>query len=127
MKEHLHNLQDELNSLGIPFEIGHPFELPSKERILLSLTNLGSGFYSPEDKIVFLTSKELFNEKVRVGRFDSRFKEGTILKSYEDLTPGDYVVHERYGIGISEGIETMNFNGKEEDYYVIMFKQSEIM
>ena len=27
----------------------------------------------------------LFNEKNNVSRFDSRFKSGTILKSYEDL------------------------------------------
>ena len=50
-------------------------------------------------KIVYLTSAELFNDRVKTARFDSRFKEATILKSYEDLEPGDYVVHEYQGIG----------------------------
>ena len=126
-KEHLHTIQDELTSLNIPFEIGHPFELPNKEKIILSLTNLGSGFYSPEDKIVFLTSKELFNEKVRVGRFDSRFKEGTILKSYEDLTPGDYVVHEYQGIGQFVEIQTLETDGMHKDYLKIAYHGGEIL
>ena len=126
-KEHLNIVQDELNSLKIPFETGHPFELPTKEKIILSLTNLAAGFYSNEDKIAFLTSKELFNEKVRTGRFDSRFKEGTILKSYEDLEPGDYVVHEYQGIGQFVEIQTLESEGVHRDYLKIAYHGGEIL
>ena len=126
-KEHLNYIQDELNSLNIPFETGHPFELPKESKIILSLTNIASGFYSLEDKVVFLTSKELFNEKIRVGRFDSRFKEGTILKSYEDLESGDYVVHEYQGIGQFVEIQTLESEGVHKDYLKIAYHGGEIL
>ena len=125
--EQISIIQKQLSALVIPFEIKAPFELPENCHIALSLTNLESGFYLPTPQIVFLTSKELFNEKVRVGRFDSRFKEGTILKSYEDLEPGDYVVHEYQGIGQFIEIQTLETDGIHKDYLKIAYHGGEIL
>ena len=125
-QEHLSLLQKQLNNLTIPFEIKHPFELPDKAKISLCLLNLEAGFELPDDDIVFLTSKELFNEKVRVSRFDSRFKEGTILKSYEDLQPGDYVVHEYQGIGQFIELQTLEVDGVHRDYIKIAYHGGEL-
>ena len=125
--EQLNLIQKQLNSLVIPFEIKEPFELPENSKIALSLANLETGFYLPDEKIAFLTSKELFNEKTRVGRFDSRFKEGTILKSYEDLEPGDYVVHEYQGIGQFLEIQTLETDGVHKDYLKIAYHGGEIL
>lgn len=126
-REHLNVLQEELNKLVIPFEFTHDFDLPKKTNIGLSLTNLQNGFFIPEFKIAFLTSKELFNEKVRVSRFDSRFKEGTILKSYEDLSPGDYVVHEFQGIGQFLELQTLEVDGVHRDYLKIAYHGGELL
>ena len=126
-KEHIHTISEELNKLTIPYEMVEPFELPDKCKIGISLLNLESGFYLPDDKIAFLTSKELFNEKVRVGRYDSRFKEGTILKSYEDLEPGDYVVHEYQGIGQFVELQTLEVDGVHRDYLKIVYHGGELL
>ena len=126
-KEHLVAIQKELNKLVITFEVKHSFELPDKTHISISLTNLSNGFVLPDDKIVFLTSNELFNEKVRVSRFDSRFKEGTILKSYEDLHPGDYVVHEYQGIGQFVELQTLEVDGVHRDYLKIAYHAGELL
>ena len=126
-KENIHAIQDELDAIKIPYEMVQPFEISETAKVSISLTNIESGFYSQEDKIVFLTSKELFNEKVRVGRFDSRFKEGTILKSYEDLEPGDYVVHEYQGIGQFVEIQTLETEGVHRDYLKIAYHGGEIL
>ena len=120
-------LTKQLNELVIPYELTHEFELPEKSNIGISLTNLDSGFVLPDSKVVFLTSKELFNEKVRVSRFDSRFKEGTILKSYEDLEPGDYVVHEYQGIGQFIELQTLEVDGTHRDYLKIAYHGGEIL
>ena len=120
-------LTKQLNELVIPYELTHAFDLPDKTNIGISLTNLDSGFVLPDAKIVFLTSKELFNEKVRVSRFDSRFKEGTILKSYEDLEPGDYVVHEYQGIGQFIELQTLEVDGTHRDYLKIAYHGGEIL
>lgn len=125
--EHASLITKQLNELVIPYELTHDFELPEKTKIGISLTNLESGFVLPDSKIVFLTSKELFNEKVRVSRFDSRFKEGTILKSYEDLEPGDYVVHEYQGIGQFIELQTLEVDGTHRDYLKIAYHGGEIL
>lgn len=125
--EHASLITKQLNELVIPYELTHDFELPDKTKIGISLTNLESGFVLPDSKIVFLTSKELFNEKVRVSRFDSRFKEGTILKSYEDLEPGDYVVHEYQGIGQFIELQTLEVDGTHRDYLKIAYHGGEIL
>ena len=125
--ENINFIQEQLTDLKIPYEMTQGFVLPKKKQIGISLTNLRNGFYLQEDNIVFLTSKELFNEKVRVARFDSRFKEGTILKSYEDLSPGDYVVHEYQGIGQFIELQTMEVDGVHKDYLKIAYHGAEIL
>ena len=125
--EHINIVEQELNKLTIPYEPTKEFELPSKTKIGISLTNLESGFYLPDLNVVFLTSKELFNEKVRIARFDSRFKEGTILKSYEDLQPGDYVVHEYQGIGQFVELQTLEVDGVHRDYLKIAYHGGELL
>ncbi len=43
------------------------------------------------------------------------------LMSYADLSPGDYVVHASYGIGLFEGIETVTVDGITRDYITIQY------
>ncbi len=43
------------------------------------------------------------------------------LMSYAELTPGDYVVHANYGIGLFEGIETVTAGGVTKDYITIKY------
>ena len=125
--EHLAFLVELLDNEHIPYEMGHDFDLPSKTNIVVQLTNLSRGFVYQEKNIVYLTSKELFNEKVNTARFDSRFKEGTILKSFEDLVPGDYVVHEYQGIGQFLELQTLEVDGIHRDYLKIAYWGNEIL
>ncbi len=46
---------------------------------------------------------------------------GERLMSYADLTPGDYVVHSSYGIGMFEGMQTVNIDGVTKDYITIRY------
>ena len=126
-KEHLNLMIDLLNSNNLPFEMVKEFGLPSKTHIGLSISNLNIGFVLEDEKIVFLTSKELFNEKIRITRFDNRFKEATILKSHEDLSPGDYIVHEYQGIGQFLELQTLEVEGKHQDYLKIAYYGGEIL
>ncbi len=40
---------------------------------------------------------------------------------YADLTPGDYVVHEDYGIGIFRGLITLALEGEEREYLLVEY------
>ena len=46
---------------------------------------------------------------------------GQKIMSYADLTIGDYVVHQNYGIGLFEGIETVRVDGTSRDYITIRY------
>ncbi len=43
------------------------------------------------------------------------------LMSYADLSPGDYVVHANYGIGLFEGMQTVTVDGITKDYITIKY------
>ena len=126
-KEHLEAVIDLLNSENIPFEMVDDLSLPSKRQVGLAISSLPIGFVLEEEKVAFLTSKELFNHKIRVTRFDNRFKEATIVRSEEDLSPGDYVVHEYQGIGEFLELQTLEVEGKHQDYLKIAYFGGEIL
>ena len=46
---------------------------------------------------------------------------GKRIMSHAELTPGDYVVHQNYGIGLFEGIETVTAMGVTRDYITIRY------
>lgn len=126
-KQHINTLESGLDASDIPFEVVHEFDTPKKTHIGISALNLSSGFVLPNEKLVYLTASELFNEKVRIARFDNRFKEATILKSFEDLQPGDYVVHEYQGIGQYLELQTLEVDGVHRDYLKIAYFGGEIL
>lgn len=126
-KEQLNTLIETFEQLKIPYQMGEPFSILDKGKINLSLYDLPQGFIIKEEEFVLLTAQELFNEKVRYHRFDNRFKEGTILKSFEDLNPGDYVVHEYQGIGQFLALQSIETDGRLQDYIKLAYSGGEIL
>ena len=126
-QEHISLIQQELDSFNVPFESVNPLELPSKTEVGISLFELPSGFVLKDLGVVFISGNEIFNEKTRTSRLDNRFKEATILKSFEDLEPGDYVVHEYQGIGQFVGLETIETDGIHNDYLKISYWGNETL
>jgi len=124
--EHISAIQDGLIKLGQEYEVVHNLQIPQK-RIGITTFYLCNGFVLPDEKIVYLTSYELFNDKTKIARFDNRFKEATILKSYEDLEPGDYVVHEYQGIGQFIELMTLEVDGVHRDYLKIAYHGGELL
>ena len=126
-KEHIFAIEQLLDFQNIKYQIVDEFNLPKANHVGISLINLNSGFVLTDEKIVYLTSTELFNEKVRTARFDNRFKEATILRSYEELEPGDYVVHEYQGIGQFIALQTLEVEGVHKDYLKIAYWGNEFL
>ena len=126
-KEHIHLVEEILDFQHIKHQIVDGFDLPKEGNVGISLINLSAGFALSDEKIAYLTSAELFNEKVRTARFDNRFKEATILRSYEELEPGDYVVHEYQGIGQFICMQTLEVDGGHKDYLKIAYWGNEFL
>lgn len=107
---------DSLKSLAIP-----------EQKVGIAIFSLEEGFEIGDQGIFFISSKELFGFQSRSSRFSSRFKEGVILKNYDDLRPGDYVVHEYYGIGQFLEIQTIEVDGVHRDYLRIAYAGTDIL
>lgn len=114
------NLVRLLHEQSMVFEQVKGTELP-KGKLGITLSLFEEGFILPDEQIVYLTSKELFGTKQRVSKHMHRFKEAVILKSYQDLNPGDYVVHELHGIGQFLGVKTMESDGIHTDYLHVAY------
>lgn len=109
-----------LKSESLDYEELSGLEVP-KKRIGVTIYALEEGFDMPDIGIAYISSKELFGFQNRSSRFLNRFKEATILRTYEELNPGDYVVHEYYGIGRFLDIKTMEVDGIHRDYIHVQY------
>lgn len=67
--------------------------------------DLSRGFLLNGYKAIILSEKEIYGTPEGASFFIRRFREAKALSKYQDLTPGDYVVHEEQGIGLYKGIK----------------------
>ena len=81
---------------------------------------LGSGLECKSNKFLLLTENEIYGRRKKRRRFAAT-EEGSILSSYLDLSPGDYVVHVNHGVGKYEGLKTMEVAGIHRDYLIIRY------
>lgn len=84
---------------------------------------LEAGFELPQQKLVVITEKEVFNNKTaKTPRRNKKMSNAERLKNYNELKVGDYVVHVDHGIGRYVGIETLEVNGVHKDYLHLRYK-----
>jgi len=83
----------------------------------------------PKRRLYILNEDVIFSdtiERTKV-RYKSTFFEGSKINKYDELSPGDYVVHINHGIGIYECIKTMELSGKKRDYIKINYAKNEVL
>lgn len=87
--------------------------------------NLSAGFELPACRLVVLSEHELFEKPThaKTPLSATTFENAAKLRSYTDLTPGDFVVHVNHGIGKFVGIHTMNVGGKKQDYVTLEYQK----
>ncbi len=77
------------------------------------------------DKIIFLTDKELFNRQHRditTKKYSYNKRSGDFIESINDIKQGEYVVHAIHGIGIYNGLTKQELDGNQKDYLEIQFQ-----
>ena len=112
-----------LNSLNYAFSSEDNLDL--NFNIQLVNKEFPLSFELLNEKIVVLTEKELYGIKRHKSTYKSIFKEGVIINSYEELSRGDFVVHENYGIGEYFGITTIELNNIHQDYMEVHYANNE--
>ena len=91
-------------------------------RIAMKQGTLTAGMEFTDEKKVWIWEGDIFggNRKSRRKRRKTR---GEQIKSFADVQAGDYVVHEKYGIGIYRGLEKIEVDGALKDYLVIEYAE----
>ena len=87
--------------------------------------SFSKGFVLDDLKLAVFTEKEIIGKKQQRKRKISDFEEGVRISSINELSKGDYVVHENHGIGKYLGVKTLEVQGKHQDYLMIKYKESD--
>ena len=113
-----------VKKINVPYNLIEKDNLSFKQNTV-NLVNceLDSGFIY--DKYVFITGKELFNEKVIKHKYKNKFKYTSSIKDLSKLNVGDFVVHDLYGVGIYKGITSLKSFDTIKDYIEIVYANND--
>ncbi|WEG73269.1 transcription-repair coupling factor [Vagococcus intermedius] len=91
----------------------------------IMIGDLQSGFELPEEKLVVVTEKEMLQTVTKKRARKQTISNAERLKSYNELKPGDFVVHINHGIGQYIGMETLQMDGVHQDYMTILYQNND--
>ena len=119
---------EKVEALFLDFEI--PTVVNNSDKLLsgevqIKTGSLASGFELPEEKLVVLVEKEILHTQGKKRARKQTISNAERLKSYNELKPGDYVVHANHGIGKYIGMETLLSGGVHQDYMTILYKNND--
>ncbi|KIR03107.1 Transcription-repair coupling factor [Lachnospiraceae bacterium TWA4] len=92
-------------------------------RILIIHGNLAKGFEYPEFRTIIITDNDLFGQKKHKKR-KKHSSDGSPIRSFDDVSVGDYVIHENHGLGIYQGTTQIEVDGTIKDYLKIEYANS---
>ncbi len=94
-------------------------ELNFRRQIEIYLGDLPQGFFWPELNLNLIPEHELFGgRRALVAR--KKTARDTFLR-FEDLKPGDYVVHREHGIGLYRGLVSLELGGLPGEFLLIEY------
>lgn len=122
-QQRIDEVQRILKDFDIEVTISHQAKIIAQTLQIVTGT-LHSGFELINQKIAVLTENEIF-AKVRKKQHAKRqtLANAERIKSYNDLKVGDFVVHINHGIGVYEGMQTLEVQGKHQDYITIGYQK----
>ena len=121
-------LQEMLRSKNLSSFICIPLDtMPGPGQILLTDSTLPFGLEYPTAKLAVLTEGQLIAHRETRKKPKKSATNRQKLNSFTDLTPGDLVVHENYGIGRFVAMEQMKIDGAIKDYIKIAYQGSDTL
>ncbi len=90
--------------------------------LCVTIGALSSGLRLPG--IIVLTDREIFGERPSY-RPLRKSKVSSLLRTIDDLKPGDFVVHKDHGIGRFVAVERQRSDGREEELMVLEYSHGD--
>ncbi|MCB0806282.1 MAG: transcription-repair coupling factor [Bacteroidales bacterium] len=90
--------------------------------------SLHNGFIDHQHKIACYTDHQIF-ERYHKYHLKDKFssKESLTLKELYNLQPGDFVTHIDHGIGVFDGLEKINNDGKMQEAIRLIYKDGDLL
>ncbi len=121
-------LQEMLRSKNLSAFLAIPLTtLPGPGQILLCEGTLPYGMEYPDAKLAILTEGQLLAKKEPRRKVKQAATNRQKLNAFTDLSPGDLVVHENYGIGRFVSMEQIKVDGAEKDYIKIAYQGTDTL
>ena len=114
-------LAEDLREEGLAaFYSDDPERVIQPGEIRTSYGHVTRGFEYPWCKFVMISETDIFGREKKKRRKKSEYK-GQRIQSFNELSVGDFVVHENHGLGIYRGIEKLKVDGVMKDYIKIEY------
>ena len=121
-------LQEMLRNQGLTALLCIPMTtMPKPGQILLSEGTLPFGMEYPNSKLAVLTEGQLIAKVAPRRKTKKTATNRQKLNSFTDLSPGDLVVHENYGIGRFIAMEQIRVDGAIKDYVKIAYQGTDVL
>ena len=83
---------------------------------------LSSGFDLAQQRLHWLSESELFGERRMAPGGKRPQAPSEKIANFDEINPGDLVVHRRHGIGVYQGLNSIELNGVTNDYLAIHYR-----
>ncbi|MFM9036177.1 MAG: transcription-repair coupling factor [Actinomycetota bacterium] len=115
-------LAESFANAGLQLDLHVPGTVPdlSGRGGAIVVTTMSRGVTIPSARIAIITEADITGRRTSHRRPRPRKRSGSTI--FEDLKPGNYVVHYIHGVAKYEGMTKMTVAGVERDYLVLAYK-----
>ncbi len=113
-----------LNDFECQSRIAKNYDMPDRGETVIFEDSLDKGFLYSHIKTVFVSGSDIFVQK---SKKKSRIKvDGAKeIRSFDELKPGNYVVHSVHGIGLFSELVKITTEGVERDYLKVLYRNND--
>ncbi|MBR0464792.1 MAG: DEAD/DEAH box helicase, partial [Clostridia bacterium] len=112
-----------LDELGAPIPYAGDVDALKPGQPLILPMGISRGFQYVAQKFAVVSETDIYGAQRQKNR--SSWHAGERIAAFTDLTVGDYIVHESYGIGQYLGTERIQVGGAWGDYLLIRYQDSD--
>ncbi len=102
-------------------------ELLESGKVKVGVLAVKTGFVAKQEKVAVLSDYQIFNKPYRTKLPSKRKYKKSSAKDLASLKRGDYVVHEKFGIGKYDGLETIKIGQIEQESIKILYADNGVV
>ncbi|MFV0425115.1 MAG: transcription-repair coupling factor [Bacilli bacterium] len=118
-----------ISNLKIDYKIVSSEDELDYSKLNIVISHVAESVDFSDRKICIINSYTIFNKTIVYKKYSNKFKFSQKIRDIEELQKGNYIVHEKHGIGRYEGIKTIVSqagNGEiSNDFFEVSYKKGD--